>query len=255
MHEFYVNKLVGSIKIEIPPSMIVEKLQINNSNNFKLQLLIGKNNFLYLGDNINIKKLNIQIKGNNNKIFIGSKCILKGTISIHGHMHTVFIGSSTTFNNASIICKGNGNVYIGKDCMFSSGIEMRCADGHSIIDIAKKAKTNISDGIYIGDHVWVAKNVLLQKGLRVADDNVIGYGALARGDFPLSQSVIVGVPARVVKTGFTWSRDENIVNIDDEVLTQWTKLPLLTNSVSTQTPKKQQVKTPPPPDNFQRGNN
>jgi acetyltransferase-like isoleucine patch superfamily enzyme len=67
--------------------------------------------------------------------------------------------------------------------------------------------------VRIGDRVWVGTNVTVLASVTIGDDVVIGAGSLVNRDIP-SNSIAVGVPARVIKrldrsvvqAIWTWSR-------------------------------------------------
>ncbi len=53
---------------------------------------------------------------------------------------------------------------------------------------------------YIGENCFIGANAIILPGVRVGDQCIIGSGAVVSKDVP-SNSVAVGNPARVVKTG------------------------------------------------------
>ena len=52
--------------------------------------------------------------------------------------------------------------------------------------------------------MWIAQNVTILKGSHISKDSVVGCGAIVSNSFE-PNSLIAGVPAKVVKTGITWS--------------------------------------------------
>ena len=194
------------ITVEIPEHINIYKSEVEIPfDNIKFS---GENNTAVVGDNVNLENVNISLKGNGNIIVIGSNTVLRGLIQIKNNNSIVYIGANTTFNHVRIYCKGEGNqvVYIGKDCMFSSGIEIRTCDAHSIIDLTTKTKINRDQDVYIGNHTWVGKNSLIQKGAYISEDTVIGFGSFVNKKFNQGGQIIAGSPARLVKYNTTWSR-------------------------------------------------
>ena len=61
-----------------------------------------------------------------------------------------------------------------------------------------KAQQNESAPINIGEDVWIAANVVILKGVNIADGAVIGANALVNSDIP-KEGIAVGVPAKVIK--------------------------------------------------------
>lgn len=97
-------------------------------------------------------------------------------------------------------------VVIGEDCLFSSQIQIRTGDSHSILDQKTGARINPSKDIEIGKHVWIGNDVKILKGVKVGEHSIIGTGAiLSGGNYP-SHSVIGGIGhGKVLKTGIDWT--------------------------------------------------
>ncbi len=220
--KFFVNDSVGIVEVPIPDKHYVKS---RDSLVFMKVTITGKNNHLKFGDNVTAKKLTILIKGNNNNLIIGGNTVLAGVISIVGDNLNVFIGAHTSFQNVKMFCKGKGNgVYIGRDCMFSSDIEIRTSDAHSIISLNENRKTNHEKGIYIGDHVWLAKGCFVQKGSVIPEDNVIGFGSMVNKPLKGSNQTFAGVPVKMINENITWSRDGR-ENVAIASVGSWKELP------------------------------
>lgn len=180
-----------------------------------------------------IDNLNIFIQGNNNLIKIEYPCnIFNSRIHIRGNNNTVNIKKChpTGFRNASfemgsiadnrkiIIDEGfscggveivnniSGNsVEIGKDCMFSDEIHLRADDGHVIYNDAN-AIANNSTYLKIGNHVWVSRRSYIGKNVEIADNCIIGFGAIVTKSQKEKNSIIAGNPAKIIKRNISWVR-------------------------------------------------
>jgi acetyltransferase-like isoleucine patch superfamily enzyme len=64
----------------------------------------------------------------------------------------------------------------------------------------------------VGNDVWIGSNVLIKSGVKIGNGVVIGMGSIVTKDIP-DYSVVVGVPARVIKKRF-----------DDETIKKLMKL-------------------------------
>ncbi len=112
-----------------------------------------------------------------------------------------FIGSGTF-----LIEEPETFITIGRDCMFSDNITVRCSDGHPIYD--KQGNIiNRAYGIAIGNHVWLGCHVTVLKNVELADDIVVGAGSVVTKSFIRSGVIIAGVPAKTVKEDIQWSKD------------------------------------------------
>lgn len=67
--------------------------------------------------------------------------------------------------------------------------------------------------VKIGNNVWLGENVTVLKGVTIGDNVIIGIGSIVTKDIP-SNSVAVGIPAKVVETyeEYYRKRKENYVN-------------------------------------------
>ena len=78
---------------------------------------------------------------------------------------------------------------------------IRSYDGHTI----EEEDYKISAPIKIGKHVWIGQGATILKGVTIGDGAIIASGALVTKDVPAS-SLVVGVPAKVIKDNVKWHR-------------------------------------------------
>ena len=69
----------------------------------------------------------------------------------------------------------------------------------------------VSDGIVIGEDVWIGANVCVTDGVRIGDHAVVGMGAVVTRDVP-AWAVAAGNPAQVIGDRRTWKQGRR----DDE---------------------------------------
>lgn len=177
-----------------------------------------------------LKHCKISFRGKNNTVEILSGAILKDcTLNISGNNNRIVFGESTYAHFADLCTEDNGNrieignrtylcgkihlaaiegtsIIIGEDCLFSSEIVFRTGDSHSILDLSGN-RINPSQDIRIDRHVWIGHRVLINKGVEIGADNIIGTGAVVTKSIPQTNAVIAGVPAKVVKTNINWDRE------------------------------------------------
>jgi len=96
------------------------------------------------------------------------------------------------------------SVKIGKSCLFSSRIDIRTGDSHSLVKKGTKQRINPSASVTIGDHVWVGTGVTILKGTSVAENCMVGATALLNGSYSNPNCVIAGIPAKEVKSEIDW---------------------------------------------------
>jgi len=209
----------GSIyikKIFTPVYKVLKKKIVGSGNSIskkslpaKLSIEIrGNNNQIKLDENSHLGNLKFFIYGNNNKIEISKNCIIKsGTFWIEDDNCEIFIDSKTTIESVDFgVSENNSKVYIGKDCMLSSGVKFKTGDSHSILD-AEGKRINFAGDIYIGNHVWIGQDVVLLKNSIIKDESIIGLRSVISNKEFEKNSLIVGMPAKVIKENINWLRE------------------------------------------------
>ena len=123
----------------------------------------------------------------------------------------VSIGENTQFNGTMIYLQDNGSyVEIGKNSMFSWGIDIWCTDAHTIYE---SDGTILNEGKYIeiGDRVWVGKDVKIGKNTRICSGSIVGWGSIVTRAFDEERILIAGVPAKKIKENVSW--DPHCINL------------------------------------------
>jgi acetyltransferase-like isoleucine patch superfamily enzyme len=90
--------------------------------------------------------------------------------------------------------------------MFGGGIDVTVGDLHSIVDVETGKRINPAADVSIGERVWIGQNALSLKGAAIGAGSVIGACSIVTGAIP-ENSVAVGNPARVIRSGATWRHD------------------------------------------------
>ena len=87
--------------------------------------------------------------------------------------------------------------------MFSYGITIRNNDIHKIFDITTQSTLNQPRDIKIANHVWIAPNATILKGVTIHDNSIIGTNALVTKECQ-PNSIMAGNPAKIVKQNINW---------------------------------------------------
>lgn len=99
----------------------------------------------------------------------------------------------------------NLNVIIGEDCMFARQILILASDFHSILN-HDGHRINYSNGITLGNHVWVATKATILKNSHIGSNSIIAAGAVVSNGIP-SNSIAGGVPTKLIKENIDWIRE------------------------------------------------
>ncbi|MEF9940576.1 MAG: acyltransferase [Clostridium sp.] len=146
--------------------------------------IVGNNNTIEIGENTHITNGELWIEDDNNKIIIGSNT------SLCGKIHLACIEGCT--------------IAIGDNCLFSSDIVFRTGDSHSILDLDGN-RINPAQDIIVKNHVWIGNKVIVTKGASIAENSIVGTGAIVTKKFDETNVVITGVPAKITKENINWS--------------------------------------------------
>jgi len=196
------------------------EIKLNLENNFPsiknvVFDIAGNNNTVVINSGLSISNTTIYICGQNNRLILEENMRMEGGgLWINGDECQLFIGKYTTINGANIgASETKSSIIIGQDCMLAHGIDIRCSDSHSIIDLSSHQRINYAENIHIDDHVWIAANAQILKGVNIGKNSIIAAGSIVTKDIP-ENCIAVGVPAQVKRTNVTWLR-ENIPRNDD----------------------------------------
>ena len=186
-------------------------------NSFKIMSILknsriritGKENTLEIKKG-NHKRIKIGIDGNNNNIVIDADTYIRNLeIIVQGNNHLVHISKRVEIGGASMVCCGeNSKIYLGKDCLLASNINIKSCDGHSIYQDG--VVINNSNEIYIGHNVWIAQDVNILKGVKIGNDSVVGINSLVTSNNFPSNVILGGVPAKIIKHNITWGKERTV---------------------------------------------
>ena len=166
----------------------------------------GKNNLVKVGKGCRFINSNIQLIGNNITLIIEDNVVFFGTKIRIFQDCEVFIGKGTTINTGELTAAEGKNVHIGRDCMIANGFEIRNSDMHPIYDRQTGRRLNDGESIFIDDHVWLAKDVVVLKGVRIEKNIVVGIRSVVSKNLSSSHSIAAGTPAVIVRDNVIWGR-------------------------------------------------
>ncbi len=214
-HEIRNKGLNNNIDISSCPLKI--KIIISGNNNNVRVLGNKKNNIItsFLPPPRQIfKKHNITIKiyGNNNTVYIDEiENCKKLTIDIGNYTGTdnveVRIGKNFVCVDLCILAYQNKvPVTIGNNCLCSRNVIIRSGElPHKIYDIETEENLDNSQGVKIGDHVWLGENAYIMKKAEISNNSIVGSCSVVTKKFEEKNVVIAGNPARICKRNVNWN--------------------------------------------------
>lgn len=167
----------------------------------------GNQNVVTIHPKAKLTNCSINITGKNCKVNIGESCILNNvTLALSQDCSKISFGKNCTMNGGLIYAGESKSITIGEDCMFSSKIDVRTTDSHSVISSVTSLRINKAKDIIIGDHIWIGNSVKILKGTIIENNSIIGANAVVSG-IVKENCMAVGIPAKVIKTEVTWNRE------------------------------------------------
>ncbi|RFZ94850.1 acyltransferase [Mucilaginibacter conchicola] len=170
----------------------------------------GNNNEILVEKGVTLNNLKIFIEGNNCLIHLRKNVQFKdgGTLWVEDNHGKISIGDDTVIHHAELaVTENNSKITIGSGCLFAYGIDIRCGDSHSIIDLGNKERINHAKDVVIGNKVWMAAHTTVLKGVTILDNCVVATKAIVTRSPGLSNVILGGIPAKVIKKNISWAHE------------------------------------------------
>ena len=103
-------------------------------------------------------------------------------------------------------------ITLGVNVHITDGVRFETHDGGTLVFRNQVPDLEITRPINVGSDVYIGNNAIIMPGVNIGDKVIIGAGAIVTRDVP-NNSVVVGVPARKIKTA-----DEYFEKIQKESL-------------------------------------
>ncbi len=126
---------------------------------------------------------------------IGRGCCLNIGSQAEATFGTGYVNPNTTFVIKHRLTVGDDTA-ISWNCMFVD------ADWHELTYDGRRPKDS---AITVGDRVWIGCNTTLLAGAAVPNGCVVGAGSVVTRAFAEPNTLIASNPARVVRTGVSWT--------------------------------------------------
>ncbi len=127
------------------------------------------------------------------KLYLGRNSWIASGAVIRGDVH---INDNCSVNiNAHLA----GKIFLGNGCRIASMASIYGFNhGHERIDIHIKDQPITSEGVALGNDVWVGASAIILDGVKIGDHSIIAAGSVVTKSFP-SYSIIAGNPAKRIK--------------------------------------------------------
>ena len=149
--------------------------QVKHSNE-ETRILLEENSEMYVNGDFTV------YSGSYIRIFPYSRLIINGG-----------------FINEKVQISCGDTIEIGSGCAIGRDVVIRSHDGHTI----DKKGYKIAKPIKIGEHVWIGQGATILKGVTIGNNAIVASGSIVTKDVP-ANSMVAGVPAKVIYTNVSW---------------------------------------------------
>lgn len=150
------------------------------------------------------------VSGNEATVYIGPECWLPNAQLHCGDGSTVILRRLVTCTwGGRLDARNGGRVFADDDQLWASDVYIATDDMHAVRSVATGERLNRRGGrIRFGRHVWLGMEAVVTGDVELGANSIVAMRSVVRhGAFPASV-VLAGTPAKVVRTGTTWSRDD-----------------------------------------------
>lgn len=155
------------------------------------------------GLNVNKKTTIITEKGGY-ILFRGAASIGRGT-ALCANAGSIVIGDKFSCN-VNCFIYSQKKIVFGEDVLLGWEISVRDNDGHPIYDHNRNV-INEPKEIYFDDHIWVGSYADILKGVNLSSGTIVATRSLVTKSFNEKNSVIAGIPAKIVKSNVFWEHN------------------------------------------------
>lgn len=146
-------------------------------------------------------KYGIIVQNDGGKIIFKGDCQFSAGCSVRSSGGVISFGENFSANR-------NCNLSATKEIKFDNNVllgfrvSVRDSDGHNVI--YKEKRSENTNDIHIGNHVWICAGAIITKGVQIGSDSVVSAKSMVlRGNYN-ENTLIAGSPAKVVKEDINW---------------------------------------------------
>lgn len=111
------------------------------------------------------------------------------------------LGDQTALNTGSrIVCQKE--IIFKYKARTSWECQFYDTDFHPVIDMVRNKPIKMRSPIIIGEKVWIGHNVIVSKGVKLADEIIVSSGSVVKKSFSKPNCIIAGNPAEMIDEGY-----------------------------------------------------
>jgi acetyltransferase-like isoleucine patch superfamily enzyme len=140
----------------------------------------------------------LDAKGRGSQVIIGDQVLIGRSSILSCNEATIQIGDCVSIGPL-VVCLCKSRLSIGSHVQIGTGAKF-LVGSHEFDDpdipITQQRRT--SQGVTLGDNVWVGASATILDGVTVGSGSIVGAGSVVNKDVP-PESVVLGNPARVIQ--------------------------------------------------------
>ena len=134
--------------------------------------------------------------------FRGTANIGHGSKIAVGKTGELILGDNFTISAESSIIAFK-SISIGDNCLIAWNTQIMDTDFHTITDLNNNI-LNAPAPVILGNKIWVGARCMILKGAEIPSNCVIGAGSIVSGKITGENQLIVGSPAKAVRSEIMW---------------------------------------------------
>ena len=138
------------------------------------------------------------------KLYLKTMCVIsQGTVLRCDKNATIELGKNF-YCNKNCHLRASEKIKFGDDCSLGWNVQLNDNDGHVVKYNGKTSKQKGS--ITIGNHVWLTSNTIVTKDVNIADGCIVAQGGIVTKSITEPNSLVAGIPAKVIKNNVEWKK-------------------------------------------------
>lgn len=172
--------------------------------------IIGNNNLIEIYEP-NFGYSYIEMTGDNNSFLLrktvkkvrGAKFFIEdgGEVTIEENCE---IGNGDLYVVVNGDYKNHHKLHIKKGTHIAREAIIRTSDGECLIDPANKKPISEPKNVIIGENCWITSRCTILKGTELQKGTIVGANSLVNKKFLEPNTLIAGIPAKVIKNNVAW---------------------------------------------------
>ncbi|HUS21815.1 MAG TPA: acyltransferase, partial [Aeromicrobium sp.] len=143
-------------------------------------------------------------------VFVGPDSdLMAGEVHCGEASRVILNGKAIGTHRPMLDARNGGAIVAEPDQLWAANVYIATDDMHRLEDVETGARVNpFGATITLGRHVWLGRDVTLTGHVDIGDGSIVGARSMVRGQKIPPNTAVAGMPARVIREGVTWSKND-----------------------------------------------